>query len=327
MGGSLGELEAQIDKKPEAKAEPSADLAPPEPPVTPPEPPAGEIPPVVPEKPDRILPHRISVDRNFSDVEQEAIALAKSLKDAGEDVPSLKDRIELVEIRRAREAAARPPEPETDKELAELDAQLSTTEAEKTELVKSLGIEEYDAKQAELAELRAKKDAILNREHQKETAQQQAARAALGEAIELAKTKYPSSRDEGSEHGQEIQARIAEIQKLPPNHADRALLRDPLRLATVSAHSLAERLAAEHGTTLGAELDILMGADKPKGAGIAAPVTTPTRKPTPAGGAASTPPLAPPAKKPLDMSSPESFDLAVLEKEHPTPKINQYTRR
>ena len=276
---------------------------------------AGDTPSANPEARSKVLPNRITTAQ-FTDIEQEAIALGKQYRDAGEEAPPLEDRIAIVKTRRAEHAAANPPEPEPEEVLGEVDTELAEAIAEKDELVKSLGIEEYDAKNKRIAELERKKSEAENARTQKANLANDAFSQARNASIEKAKHIFPSSKDPQSELGQEIQSLITEI-RTDQHHPDRSILsatNAPVLVAQSAAQRLAERRAEASGRSVAAELTAMMNS---------AP-STQRQEPRPnqakittAGGAASIPPAATNAKA-LDLSSPESMNLAAIEKAQPT---------
>jgi hypothetical protein len=277
---------------------------------------AGDTPPANPEARSKVLPNRITTAQ-FTDIEQEAIALGKQYRDAGEEAPPLEDRIAIVKTRRAEHAAANPPEPEPEEVLGEVDMELAEAIAEKDELVKSLGIEEYDAKNKRIAELERKKSEAENAKTQKANLANDAFTQARNASIEKAKHIFPSSKDPQSELGQEIQSLITEI-RTDQHHPDRSILsatNAPVLVAQSAAQRLAERRAEASGRSVAAELTAMMEAT---------PYPLRNQEPRPnqakittAGGAASIPPAATNAKA-LDLSSPESMNLAAIEKAQPT---------
>lgn len=321
----------QAANQPETEAVPAAT-------TTEPEPQAGETTPPADPKSDRILPNRVSTAQ-FSDTEQQAIALGKALKDAGETVPSLKERIEIVEARQQKQAPvatpAPEPEPQHDTVLTELDEKLKLATERRKELAKSLGTEELEEAKDEIEQLRQQKAAV---ESQKAAVESQQAKAAAekqdafaterSNSIKAAKGQFPSSTDPKSELAQAIAARIESIAKDP---ARSVLLSDPKApevIAAEAAMQLAKLRAADNGTSVAKELAALMESDAPAQAAATATQPTPqVRKPTTAGGAASIPPATPPAPKALSLAEAANMSLADLEKLSPTPGNSGYVLR
>lgn len=315
-------------------AEPSApETTPQEPQATPPaeEPqtPEGDTPPEPQTPPQsRILPNRISTAQ-FSPIEQEAIALAKQLKDAGEDVPSFEDRLAIVRARHAETARNQPaPQPAPEALLGEVDSELTAKQAELDEIAKSVGLEDFQAKLREVEGLKNKRSQIEAQKQQLENQQVQKFEKARIASIEAAKSRFPDAADSTTELGREVQSVIDEIRSTP-DHPDRAVLQTtnaPTFVAGEAATRLAERRAAEKGTSFATEYAALM-AGKPAQAS-APQVPAPQRKPVPtAGGAASAPPANAPAPKPLDLSDPATWNPAELEKLLPTRPLNGFTIR
>ena len=282
-------------------------------------------------KPDRILPNRVSTAQ-FSDTEQQAIALGKALKDAGETVPSLKERIEIVEARQQNQASvATPdpdPEPQPDTALTELDEKLNAAMDRRKELAKALGTEELEEAKDEIEQLRQQKAAAESRKAQAAATKADAFATDRSESIRAAKGQFPSSTDPKSELAQAIAARIESIAKDPDRSV---LLSDPKApevIAAEAAMQLAKLRAADNGTSIGKELAALMEPDAPAHAAATATQPTPqVRKPTTAGGAASIPLATPPAPRAVSLAEAASMSLEDLEKLSPTPGRSGYVLR
>ena len=285
----------------------------------------GAKPPYETER-SRVLPNRVTTAQ-FSDIEQEAIALGKIFRDAGEDVPTLRERIELVEQRQAEAIRANPPPPDPDTELAEIEAELAEATASEDELARSLGVDELLSKQKRISELAAMKRQITDALAQAQADGEANFRAERLQVIDQAKGMFPDSKDPETELGQEIQGLISEIRETP-NHPNRAVLSTkdaPLFVAQTAATRVAHRRAAEKGTTVALEYSALMNS-APAYRETAAPQQG-QRRVTPAGGAASAPFANAPARKALDLSSPDSFNLATIESILPTQRSNGYVLR
>lgn len=299
--------------------------------TTEPEPQAGETTPPADPKSDRILPNRVSTAQ-FSDTEQQAIALGKALKDAGETVPSLKERIEIVEARQQKQAPVATPDPEPEPQhgdaLTELDEKLKLATERRKELAKSLGTEELEEAKDEIEQLRQQKAAIESQQAKAAAEKQDVFATERSNSIKAAKGQFPSSTDPKSELAQAIAARIESIAKDP---ARSVLLSDPKApevIAAEAAMQLAKLRAADNGTSFAKELAALMESDAPAQAAATATQPTPqVRKPTTAGGAASIPPATPPAPKALSLAEAANMSLADLEKLSPTPGRSGYVLR
>lgn len=304
----LAEMRANLRKQAETPETPA-----PEKPASEVEKPAEEAtPPETPKEP-KTLPNRISTSQ-FDPTEQEAIALRHRMKLAGEDVPSLKEAIEIVEARQAKTPkAAEAPEPETD--LAPLEAKLAELKSKRAETLKALGLDdvlaieqEMESAKAELSEVQAKARA----KQQSEAESIQEARVtARDSAIEL----FPDAASQDTALGQEINALVAEMRS--PKHRDHGVLNTqnaPMFVAQAAAQRLAQRQAAETGVSFAQAFASLMAQPaaakpapaSPKPAAVAAP------KITPAGGAPTTPLPATTAPKVLDLSSPDSMDPKAI---------------
>ncbi len=314
----------QAANQPETEAVPAAI-------TTEPEPQAGETTPPADPKSDRILPNRVSTAQ-FSDTEQQAIALGKALKDAGETVPSLKERIEIVEARQQKQAPVATPDPEPEPQhgdaLTELDEKLNAAMDRRKELAKSLGTEELEEAKDEIEQLRQQKAAVESQQAKAAAEKQDAFATERSNSIKAAKGQFPSSTDPKSELAQAIAARIESIAKDP---ARSVLLSDPKApevIAAEAAMQLAKLRAADNGTSVAKELAALMESDAPAQAAATATQPTPqVRKPTTAGGAASIPPATPPAPKALSLAEAANMSLADLEKLSPTPGNSGYVLR
>lgn len=314
----------QAANQPETEAVPAAT-------TTEPEPQAGETTPPADPKSDRILPNRVSTAQ-FSDTEQQAIALGKALKDAGETVPSLKERIEIVEARQQKQAPVATPDPEPEPQhgdaLTELDEKLNAAMDRRKELAKSLGTEELEEAKDEIEQLRQQKAAVESQQAKAAAEKQDAFATERSNSIKAAKGQFPSSTDPKSELAQAIAARIESIAKDP---ARSVLLSDPKApevIAAEAAMQLAKLRAADNGTSVAKELAALMESDAPAQAAATATQPTPqVRKPTTAGGAASIPPATPPAPKALSLAEAANMSLADLEKLSPTPGNSGYVLR
>jgi hypothetical protein len=314
----------QAANQPETEAVPAAI-------TTEPEPQAGETTPPADPKSDRILPNRVSTAQ-FSDTEQQAIALGKALKDAGETVPSLKERIEIVYARQQTLAPVATPAPEPEPPrgdaLTELDEKLNAAMDRRKELAKSLGTEELEEAKDEIEQLRQQKATVESQQAKAAAEKQDAFATERSISIKAAKGQFPSSTDPKSELAQAIAARIESIAKDP---ARNVLLSDPKApevIAAEAAMQLAKLRAADNGTSVAKELAALMESDAPAQAAATATQPTPqVRKPTTAGGAASIPPATPPAPKALSLAEAANMSLADLEKLSPTPGNSGYVLR
>lgn len=278
-----------------------------------------------PETAPKVLPNRISTQQ-FSEVEQEAIALGKALKDAGEEVPSLKDRIEIVENRRKAEAQAeaaavvpaKAPEPSAvdtlTAELADLDAKLN--EAGEKESAFTPELAETVRKRSDVA---AKLELAKERQLNAEAAAQKGFDTQRAEAKAEAARLFPSSTDRNSELNKRVNAEIAALKD--PAHADHDSLyaaKSPLLITQKVAMDLARENAEANGTSLAVELAALMpGAPAKAKAPVATPTLEPAKPAAPqtkkvAPAAVAAPPTPPPApdpaallRKPFD---PKAYD-------------------
>ena len=311
------EVQQPAPTVPEPTPEPEAPVA-----DAPTDEPAAEPEPT-PEPTARVLPNRISTQQ-FSETEQEAIALGKALKEAGEDVPSLKERIEIVEGRNKAKAQAeampppppKPPEPSAvdtlTAELAELDAKLAEAGEKESPLTPEL-VETIGKRSTVAADLALAKERQAN----VEAAARQGFEAQRAAADAKAKALFPSLSDKSSELRLRVNKEIAARQNpAHPDHESLFVAKSPLIITQDVATALAEELAEANGTSVAEELAALM--PKPA-ARTAAPAATPkpavatpqTKKVTPASGAAAQAP-APPApdpaallRKPFD---PKAYD-------------------
>lgn len=257
----------------------------------------------------KILPNRISVDRNFSPVEQEAILLKRQLEEAGEEVPSLKERIEIVERRHAAAAKAeetpappaRPPEP----------SEVDTLTAELAEIETKLNEAGEDATFKELAPIIAKQAAVTAklavanaRAEDAEARANQVFESDRAKATAKASELFPDATNKASELNKRVNQRIAEMKnKAHPDHDTLFAAKSPLLITQTVAMELATEKAEANGTSVAEELAKLMPS---KGKPVAKAPTTPaavvptTKKVQPASGSAAPAPQ-PPAPSDADM--------------------------
>lgn len=282
---------------------PKAEQTPDKPKAEEPEKPADE-PPEAAKVPERIRTSQ------FSEIEQEALALRHRLKAAGEDVPSLKDAIELVEVLREKNKPAPSQIAPVIEERNALEAERTTAETELAEVTAKLTelAEAESPVNTEFLSLSKRQNAL---ERQLETIQgRDATRIASvrsesrGAAVEL----YPSAGDGTSTLGRQINTDIAEM-KANVNHPDRALLtleNAPEAIAAYSANKVAAKIAKEQGITRTAALQSLMAKAPEAKAPEPAPPATQTKKVPPVSGAASTKTEAPKAQ-PWNAADPKTF--------------------
>lgn len=306
--------------EPEAPKEPVPPEAPeaPKEPEPPKEPEAPEPPkePVPPEPEGKILPNRITT-KQFNDVEQEAIALGKALKDAGEEVPSLKERIEIIE-RRHSEAAKPAPAPEPAKpreserlgtELAEIDAQLEKFGTE--EQVMSPDVVKLIQKRSDIAAELALARSADKAEAGKVQSKSESTRT---EALQESYDTYPSLADKTSPLARMVAERVSEL--TDPTHPDHGTLftaEAPLTIVNRQATNLARKIATEKSIPFAEALASLLRPPAPKTVAQPAKEDTTkeqivTRKVQPASGAATTAEPAPAPTPEERLGDPNSYD-------------------
>ena len=223
----------------------------------------------------RILPNRISTVQ-FSDVEQEAIALRRQLKESGEDVPPLKEAIEIVELRRAKSAGQKTQATETTQ--TQTDSQEGATQqgdpltqlnARRAELIQQrrqvAEADPFDAAIVDLdMQLEAVRDEIselraftkLQQQQQEKQQQEQAAKgqeqviSARETVKQQALAEYPSAGDANSTLGREVTRVIAELND--PAHPDHAMLyatRAPRLVIEEAVSRIADRVSKSRGVS------------------------------------------------------------------------------
>lgn len=295
----------EVFNNPPAEETPAGDQPPPvEPPKEEPkEAPKAEEPPAGKEK---ILPHRVSTSQ-FTPTEQRAIALAKEFEAAGETVPSLRDRIDMIE-RRDREAqaaeeaeraaAAEPPKPSESETLAaqlgDIDQKISAAE-ENGDTAEALKLTRQRSDVA-LAHDRALRSEGEARNHYRSQVEEGRA-ASKAEAVKM----FPSSADDSTPMGQEVQNTLRALRN--PKHPDHEILytvNAPMRLAQMAAHNLAQRMAQEQGIGFGEAYASLLA--KPE----VVPPPVPAKKVNP-GTAAPAPPAT---KAPAKLGDPRTYTPA-----------------
>lgn len=258
------------------------------------------------------LPERIRTSQ-FSEIEKEALALRHRLKEAGEDVPSIKEAIELVEVLREKNKPAPSPAVAAIEQRNTLDAERTTAETELSEVMEKLDqlAEAESPINRDFLSLQDRKNA-LNRRLENIQGRHDARIASVrGESRASAIEMYPSAADASSALGRQINADIAEM-RTNVHHPDRALLtleNAPEAIAAYSANKVATQIAKEQGSTKVAALQTLMAkppeAKAPAKETTAAP-TTQTRKVAPVSGAASTKTEAP-KPEPWNAADPKTF--------------------
>ena len=211
----------------------------------------------------RILPNRISTVQ-FNDVEKEAIALRRELKESGDDV-SLKEAIEIVEHRRAQKPAVeQQQEQHQETQTQETDAlgALTTKRAELMQQRRQVAeVDPFDPALVDLdTQLEAVRDDIAEtRAFNKLQQQQQQEQAARGkekvinareDIKQQALSVYPSAGDDKSPLGREVAKVIAEMSD--PSHPDHAVLfatKAPKLVIDEAVERIADRVSKARGVT------------------------------------------------------------------------------
>ncbi len=245
------------------------------------------------------FPNRIATAQ-FSDTEKEALALRKSAKDAGEEVPSLREALEIVEARHEEKPKAKPAQRiDTDP----IRAKLAELHAKRVETLKSLGLDEVVNIEAEQAELNAQ----LDQARAEQQAQRDSLKPALEQSRDEALAVFPSAAQQDTPLGKEINALVSEMRK--NGHPDLSEPDAPMLVAQKAAARLATKQAKEQGIPVSQAFAALMAGKTPATAATTPAKTEPAKpKITPASGAAATPPPTNGAPKVLDLNSPDAHD-------------------